>query len=111
VPLMRAVAEAERAGAAVRFIGKAKTINVNRLPQALTRLQARYSYKVRVTGFDPAGKFVDEFVTISTDLDNLSPGRIELDAINFVTGRAGTFQLEDPTATISEGLREFTGVI
>lgn len=108
LPMMRRLKAIELAGRNIRFIGKRNTINVNKLPESITRLRRAYSYNVRVQGADSFGNPIDRFVTVSTDNNQLSPGDIETAAEDLVGLDGQSGHVIDATATIQEGTRQST---
>lgn len=75
--VMRAVSGVQRAGSQLKFLGRNKLPNLNRLPQALTRIQRKYSFLVRVTGhLIESGETIFQHVTLTMD-SALTKGRME----------------------------------
>lgn len=105
LPIMRRLEQLEAAGRAIRFIPKSNTINVDRLPEAITRLRREFSYSVRVTGIDPSGRTTSRFVTVSTDNPGLTPGEIEQLAADAVGPDGGSGPMMQVQATLQSGVR------
>jgi len=105
LPMMRAITEVERRGAAVKNIGLNRSINVNRLPVSLTPLRRRYSYTVRVRGINSVGDIVDQYLTYSTNSSTILRKTIEERVLEIAsTGQSGE-ALEDIQTTLVHGTR------
>lgn len=108
LPMMRAIAEVEKRGAAVRHVGLERSINVSRLPVSLTPLRRKYSYTVRVRGLNAAGEIIEQFLTFSTNSSTIKRSTIE-DRTREVakTGQSGE-ALDDIEVTLVHGMRADT---
>jgi hypothetical protein len=76
-PIRKAILKLEAQGRGVRFIPSSSRINVNRLPPAITAMNAQYRYRIAYSGIDPSGRVVDGFTSYITDNDSLTPDMIE----------------------------------
>lgn len=102
---MRQVRAIEAAGANIRFIPKALTINTARLPLALTDIRRDFSFAVRVRGVDAFGNLIDRHVTVSTDRALITPGEIETAAAEMVSAEGQSETLTEVTVTLQEGIQ------
>ena len=112
---VRGIARVERriisAGADLRFMNREVFPNPNRLPPALTTLRRKFSFRVRLRGFDPAtGESVDDFVTISTDRLR-TRGELEDTARTFMERDPKRYALSFTEVLLVEGVRAGPGGI
>lgn len=105
LPLMSKLKVIEQQGQNIRFVAKANTINVNKLPESITRLRREFSYTVRINGTAPDGSVIERYMTISTDRANLTPGDIESMAEDMVNQAGGNYALQDVSARLQSGVR------
>ena len=110
LPMMRHLNRLEAAGRNIRNIPKANTINVGKLPEALTRLRREFSYQVRIRGVDAFGNPIDRFLTVATDNPRLSPGDIEAAAESMVGSQGQSETVFEVAATLQSGVRQASGV-
>lgn len=108
---MRRLAELEAAGRAIRHIPKGNTINVDRLPEAITHVRKEFSYRVRIRGIGPGGVPVERFITVSSDNPELTPGQIEQLAADAVGPEGGSGPVTQVTATLQSGVRRSNPII
>jgi len=105
LPMMRAIREVERQGAAVRHVGLTTSINTNRLPVSLVPMRRRYAYTVRVRGLNAAGELVDQYLTYMTNSSTIKRSTIESRVMDIAqTGQSGE-TLEDIEVTLVHGMR------
>lgn len=110
VPLMRELRKIEAQGAALRFIGLDKVVNVERLPEALTPIRRKYSFSVRTHEAIAGIEQSERFVTVATDRSTLRRGEIEDLAREAVDARAERYDYELTETTLVGGVQRFTGV-
>jgi len=70
---MSKIKEMERAAINIRNIGKTKTINVAKLPPAVTKLRKNYAFTVRVEATTADGMSVRRFVQVGFDNPGMTP--------------------------------------
>jgi len=105
LPAMRAIKKLEQQGANVQFVGQRNRVNVNRLPPAITNTKRQYTYRVRVTGVNQLGQQVEQFIHVSTDLDNLTRGMIEDEASRLINNRNRYDQVNEMEAFLEHGMQ------
>tara|TARA_B100001059_G_C17516851_1_gene418708 strand:- start:33 stop:554 length:522 start_codon:yes stop_codon:yes gene_type:complete len=105
LPAMRAIKKLEQQGANVQFVGQRNRVNVNRLPPAITNTKRQYTYRVRVTGVNQLGQQVEQFIHVSTDLDNLTRGMIEDEATRLINNRNRYDQVNEMEAFLEHGMQ------
>lgn len=106
VPLARELRAIEQAGRNIRNIGKTRTINVDRLPLAVTRQRRRYAFIVRITGIDAEQGLIERHVTVSTDRKKITPEELEAAAEQMALGEGESGSLQDVSATLQFGTRQ-----
>ena len=102
---MRAIKKLEQQGANVQFVGQRNRVNVNRLPPAITNTKRQYTYRVRVTGINQLGEAVEQFIHVSTDLDNLTRGMIEDEAMRLIDNRDSYDRITETDAFLEHGMQ------
>lgn len=105
LPIIRNVQSLEAAGANIKFIGKDKIINTERLPPAITRIRRNYSFRVKIIGTDPSGTKTEKIITYSTDNRNITPRMIEDETLELMNDEQRYGFLEDMTATVEFGMQ------
>ena len=107
LPLMSEIKLAERAARNIKFTNLNATINVNRLPQAITMLRREYSYVVRIKGISPGGQLIDRHTTVSTDRNNMTRAEIEDIARQSAEDEGQSDTLQEIEVQLESGQRRF----
>lgn len=105
LPAMRAIKKLEQQGANVQFVGQRNRVNVNRLPPAITNTKRQYTYRVRVTGINQLGEAVEQYIHVSTDLDNLTRGMIQDEAMRLIENRDNYDRILETDAFLEHGMQ------
>ena len=95
VPIRKALIKLEAQGRGVRFVSPANTINVKRLPPAITAMSKQYRYRLAYSGIDPNGRFVEGFTSYVTDDGNLTPQTIKDRMLNSMRENPEMYPLDN----------------
>ncbi len=103
--VIRAITGVKQAQSQLKFLTKTSIPNINRLPQALTTIRRKLSFKILVKAINLAsGETVEQNVTLTMDKPR-SRDRMETMAVEIIESRQERYGLEVLTATLTEGLR------
>ena len=103
--VIRGIKGIEKANVQLKFIRKDRLPNVDRIPEAITRIRRNFSYKVKVEGH-----FIDtdiahtEYINISSDI-NLTIAQIEAKALEAMEAGIKRYKLIVEKLTLDEAVK------